>query len=118
MNRRSPATNPRIVPEEMIRCPRCGQSEFIKKGTREHLATKTKVPLYKCKVCNYRFTLEKAKEAVAGKKHQTGKTSVVVDKSRKAKVPGKRVVHHEGGKDTVYWEFRRNRSDVNPEKML
>jgi transposase-like protein len=105
--------NKKNVSLKEIVCPRCGQKEFIKKGTREHKSGAV-VPIFKCKVCNYKFTQGKAKEAQLGKKHQTGKTSVQLDKMREAKLPGKRTT--EWG--TTYFEFRRNRSDVDPKKML
>ena len=40
--------------------------------------------------------------------HQTGKTIKSIDKKRKALAPGKRI--SKTGK--VYWESRRNRSDL------
>ncbi len=43
---------------------------------------------------------------------QTGTSSKVADKRRKAKQPGKRVVKHKGAASTVYYERRKNRSDV------
>jgi hypothetical protein len=41
--------------------------------------------------------------------HQTGKTIKSIDKKRKALPPGKRI--SKTGK--IYYEFRRNRSDLN-----
>lgn len=45
------------------------------------------------------------------KVRQTGSTNLREDLKRKAKPPGKRVVKHPGGKATVYYERRKNRSD-------
>jgi len=46
---------------------------------------------------------------------QTGKMpNISVDKSRKAMQPGKRI--SKTGK--IYWESRRDRSDLNPSKGL
>ena len=46
---------------------------------------------------------------------QTGKKpNLMVDKSRKAMQPGKRISRT--GK--IYWESRKNRSDVNPSKGI
>lgn len=42
---------------------------------------------------------------------QTGKSSAMHDEMLKAKAPGKRTVKHRGGKKTVYYERRKNRSD-------
>ena len=42
---------------------------------------------------------------------QTGSSSLAFDKRVRAKAPGKRVVKHPGGKSTVYYERRKNRSD-------
>lgn len=47
----------------------------------------------------------------APKYRQTGSSVKRLDKKRKAKAPGKRVVKHPGGKSTVYYERRKNRSD-------
>lgn len=43
---------------------------------------------------------------------QTGTTTTKADRKRKAKAPGKRVVRHAKKKSTVYYERRKNRSDV------
>lgn len=46
---------------------------------------------------------------------QTGhKPNIVVDKFKKALKPGKRI--SKTGK--IYWESRRNRSDINPKENL
>jgi hypothetical protein len=42
---------------------------------------------------------------------QTGTSNSQIDKKRKAKAPGKRVVKHKGSKSTVYYERRKNRTD-------
>lgn len=42
---------------------------------------------------------------------QTGVSKLTVDRKRKAKAPGKRLVKHAGAKSTVYYERRKNRSD-------
>lgn len=103
--------------EAPIQCPRCGYKEAIKKGTREHVSG-TKVTRYQCKKCNYKFTPTQVKVSTKGKKHQTGRTLIDLDKAREAKKPGKRIVKHEDGTISTYWEFRRNRSDVDPSKRL
>ncbi len=101
-----------------IICPRCGFKEAIKKGTREHVSGQT-VARYQCKKCDFKFTPKRMKTALMkGKKHQTGRTSVDLDKAREAKKPGKRIVTHEDGSKSVYYEFRRNRSDIDPSKRL
>lgn len=43
---------------------------------------------------------------------QTGRSSKKRDEERKAKLPGKRLVKNKGGKTTVYYERRKNRSDA------
>ena len=45
---------------------------------------------------------------------QTGRTNVAVDQTIKAMKPGKRI----SATGNVYWETRKNRSDVNPSKRL
>jgi len=100
------------------KCPRCGEKEYIKKGVREQVSTGKKVPIYQCKTCNYKFTPEQSKKAQVGKKHQTGRTNVLVDKGRPAKSPGHRIVKHEDGTVTTYDEWRINRTDIDPKKML
>lgn len=47
-------------------------------------------------------------------KHQTGKTNLMIDKTRKAMQPGKRISRT--GK--IYWESRKNRSDISYSKKL
>ena len=47
-------------------------------------------------------------------KHQTGKTDIPVDRSVTALRPGKRL----SKTGRVYWETRKNRSDVIPKKKL
>lgn len=42
---------------------------------------------------------------------QTGSSNKKRDRIKKAKPPGKRIVKHPGGKNTVYYERRKNRSD-------
>jgi len=111
-----------MIKPPQITCPICGYSETIKKGTRE-LKSGIKVPRVQCKRCKHKFTPNLQKPLPKGKKHQTGKTSVEIDRSRKAFKPGFREVLHydKNGKlvgKTSYYEFRRNRSDVNPEKRL
>jgi predicted RNA-binding Zn-ribbon protein involved in translation (DUF1610 family) len=106
--------NRRDVPLKQIICPVCGDTNIIKKGFREQKRTHVNVQLYKCNACGCKFTPRKAKEAQVGKKHQTGRTSVALDKTRKALPPGIRTTAW----GTKYPEYRRNRSDVNPEKML
>jgi len=49
---------------------------------------------------------------VSKKNRQTGTSNRTADKKIKAKPPGKRVVKHPGGKSSVYYERRKNRSDV------
>src|SRR5574337_271899 len=44
--------------------------------------------------------------------HQTGSSNKFRDIAIKANPPGKRIVHHKRGKDTVYYEYRKNRSDM------
>lgn len=104
------------IKEQQTQCPRCGYKEAIKKGTREHVSG-NRVTRYQCKKCKYKFTPEIVTKYKKGK-HQTGRTLVDLDKTRKAFKPGKRIVKHEDGSITEYYEFRRNRSDVNPEKRL
>lgn len=48
---------------------------------------------------------------VSSASRQTGKSNSTRDKALKAKAPGKRVVKYAGGKSTVYYERRKNRSD-------
>lgn len=47
-------------------------------------------------------------------KHQTGRTNVPVDKLVKAMPSGKRL--SKNGK--VYWETRKNRTDISPKKKI
>ena len=104
------------VKEEVI-CPRCGSTTVISKGTRERKGDSAN--RYQCKDCEYKFTPNLVRRTFVGQPlHQTGKTIIAIDESRHAKQPGKRIVHHPGGKDTEYYEYRRNRSDINTKKGL
>lgn len=47
-------------------------------------------------------------------KHQTGKTNIPVDRTIRAMNPGKRI----SKTGHVYWETRKNRSDVIPKKKI
>jgi hypothetical protein len=47
-------------------------------------------------------------------KHQTGKTNIPVDRTIRAMNPGKRISKNR----KIYYEARRNRSDVNPKLKL
>jgi len=100
-------------------CPRCGFKDTIKQSARER-ANKTKIVKYMCMnpTCGFKFTQQTVKLLTKGKKHQTGRTSVDLDKAREAKKPGKRIVKHDDGTTSVYYEFRRNRSDIDPAKRL
>lgn len=49
--------------------------------------------------------------AVKSSGRQTGSSNKKRDSLKKAKPPGKRIVKHPGGKKTVYYERRKNRSD-------
>jgi predicted RNA-binding Zn-ribbon protein involved in translation (DUF1610 family) len=96
-----------------IECPQCGSKDVIRKESRK-LKSGVLVTRYQCKnpQCGYKFTPMTIKKAAASKVHQIGKTSVMLDRTRKALSPGKRV-----SKDGhVYYEYRRNRSDINPDK--
>jgi predicted RNA-binding Zn-ribbon protein involved in translation (DUF1610 family) len=99
--------------ESMPICPRCGSNEVIKKGSR--LREVGEAQRYQCKDCEYKFTPDLVRQTFVGHKfHQTGKTLVAIDEKRVAKLPGKRVTAW----GTTYYEYRRNRSDVNPKKRL
>jgi hypothetical protein len=58
---------------------------------------------------------KKARKVGAVKKksssRQTGGSNLKIDRRVHAKSPGKRTVKHAGGKKTVYYERRKNRSD-------
>lgn len=112
-NKKSVLDIKKTQPLKQTVCPRCGHKEATK-GIREHLATGKKEKLFRCDACGYKYTLKKTKEAQFGKKHQTGQTTVQIDKARTAKPPGIRKT--EWG--TTYPEYRRNRSDVEPAKRL
>ena len=100
-------------PDTMPICPRCGSNEVIKKGSR--LRDVGEAKRYQCKACEYKFTPDLVRQTFVGHKyHQTGKTLIRIDEKRVAKLPGKRVT--EWG--TSYYEYRRNRSDINPKKGL
>jgi len=101
-----------------IPCPRCGNQYVVSKEIK-HANGKISIK-YQCRnsVCMYKFTPTLLKAATKGKKHQTGKTSIDLDKAREAKKPGKRIVKHDDGTTSVYYEFRRNRSDIDPAKRL
>jgi ssDNA-binding Zn-finger/Zn-ribbon topoisomerase 1 len=98
-----------------ITCPQCGSKDVIKKESRM-LKSGTLVTRYQCKnpQCKYKFTPASIKKTAASKIHQIGKTSVALDRTRVALPPGKRI--SKTGK--IYYEYRRNRSDINPKKRL
>ncbi|MGV9141768.1 MAG: hypothetical protein ACOC1X_02410, partial [Promethearchaeota archaeon] len=54
------------------------------------------------------FREPKSKVAMVSE-HQTGKTTKSIDKKRKALPPGKRISKN----GNTYWEYRKNRSDIN-----
>jgi hypothetical protein len=102
--------------EEVI-CPRCGSNKTRKKGSRERKDDSAQ--RFECTACEYRFTPNQIRRTFVGQPlHQTGRTLIPIDESRFALKPGKRIVHHPGGKDTDYYEYRRNRTDINPKKGL
>jgi predicted RNA-binding Zn-ribbon protein involved in translation (DUF1610 family) len=41
---------------QIIQCPRCGTENPITRGTRRDKKTKTKIPIYFCENCGYKFT--------------------------------------------------------------
>lgn len=45
---------------------------------------------------------------------QTGKTTIIIDKHLLAKIVGKRISKNK----KIYYEYRKNRSDVDPKKMI
>ena len=107
-------------------CPVCGNRErIIKKGVRDRKTGK-EAQRYECKVCGYKFTQERMKQAFYGPLHMTGRTTVYIDKERDAKMPGKRTVTQDNNKrhkalglpDSFYTEFRRNRADVDKKFRL
>jgi hypothetical protein len=58
--------------------------------------------------------MKKRKQGRPKKKyHQTGKSDYTLDKLLKAKVPGKRKTK----KGTIYYEYRKNRSDMPGKKI-
>jgi len=60
-----------------------------------------------------RKTVSKSR-VLKSSKRQTGRSNKAVDRSLKAKLPGKR--RSSTGK--IYYEYRKNRTDVNPKKRL
>lgn len=106
-----------------VTCPRCGVQRVVMK---ENKRANGKVSIsYSCRnsECMYKFTPTALKASEKGVKHVTGKTSVLIDKGREAKQPGKRTVKHydDDGKlvtTTEYYERRRNRADVDQKKRL
>jgi hypothetical protein len=58
--------------------------------------------------------IENRKPGIVRRLSQTGKTSVPVDRTLKALPPGKRI----SATGHVYWETRKNRSDVDSRKRL
>jgi hypothetical protein len=60
------------------------------------------------------ITYNHQKPGIVRRLAQTGKTSVPVDRTLKAIPPGKRV----SATGHVYWETRKNRSDINPKTRL
>lgn len=106
-----------------ITCPRCGNQHVVSKEVKH--ANGNVAIKYQCKnsVCMYKFTPTILKAATKGKSHVTGRTSVDIDKSRVAKLPGKRIVKHysDDGKPittTYYYDRRRNRADVDQKRRL
>jgi transposase-like protein len=104
-------------------CPRCGNAHVVSKEVKRangNVSTK-----YQCRnsECMFKFTPAALKSATKGAKHVTGKTSVFIDKGREAKQPGKRIVKHyaddgELVKESVYYERRRNRADIDQKRRL
>jgi transposase-like protein len=101
------------VRKRKLFCPQCGGTDIIRKGFRDQKSGKT-VQRLQCKECKYKFTLGAFRRGLVPHMHQTGRTTIAIDRPRRAKRPGRRV-SKEGG---IYWEFRRNRSDINPLKGL
>lgn len=52
------------------------------------------------------------------KYRQTGTSDYKRDRRLRAKLPGKRIIIHSGKKRTVYYEYRRNRSDANRKRRI
>jgi hypothetical protein len=50
------------------------------------------------------------------KYHQIGSTNRYIDGGLLARLPGKRIVKHGKRKPTVYYEYRKNRSDISRRK--
>jgi len=98
-----------------LKCPQCGGKNIIRKGFRD-LKSGKKVQRIMCKnpACGYKFTVDQFRTGAHPYARQTGTTNVEIDRPRRAKRPGRRV-SKEGN---IYWEMRRNRSDVNPLKGL
>ena len=106
-----------------ITCPRCGNQHVVSKEVKH--ASGNVVTKYQCRnsVCMYKFTPAILKSSMKGKSHVTGRTSVDIDKGREAKQPGKRVVKHydDDGKflyESIYYERRRNRADIDQKRRL
>jgi transposase-like protein len=99
--------------KEPLKCPQCGGKNIIRKGFRDLKSGKI-VQRLQCKECKYKFSLNAFRTGRHPFVHQTGRTTVAIDRPRRAKRPGKRI-SKTGNK---YWEFRRNRSDVDPLKGL
>lgn len=112
-----------IITDDGTVCPQCGLKNTVKK---ENKRANGKVSItYACRNpdCMYKFVEKQIKTATKGKKHVTGRTSVFLDKAREAKLPGKRIVKHydDDGKlvkESVYYERRRNRADIDPKRRL
>jgi hypothetical protein len=106
-----------------VSCPRCGVQRVVMKETKR---ANGKISIsYSCRnsECMFKFTPTALKASVKGAKHVTGKTSVIIDKGREAKQPGKRIVKHyaddgELVKESVYYERRRNRADIDQKRRL
>ena len=102
-----------VARKKPLECPVCGGQNIIRKGFRDQKSGKT-VQRLQCKTCQSKFTLGSFRAHAIPHQHQTGRTIVEIDRPRRAKRPGRRVSKN----GNVYWEFRRNRSDVNPLKGL
>lgn len=84
-----------------------------KKVVKKRLTKKQKIQKTRKKTLKAKKTKGYGK-VVYRKKIQHGKTKVKVDKKRTALPPGKRKA--KSGK--TYYEYRRNRSDINIKKKL
>lgn len=102
-----------VARKKPLECPICGGHEIIRKGFRDQKSGTT-VQRLQCKSCMSKFTLGALRARAIPHQHQTGKTIVDIDRKRRAKRPGRRVSKN----GNVYWEFRRNRTDVDPLKGL